>query len=546
MVANAPVQELLTVNDGLATNVSDLLRAKTKAKVLNNVRMLKRGVFTNRKSGWLKQRAGVFNAGAAFLDFGVFVDTAGVRTLIQQVGSVLMSYDLTTETNIRTGLSTSALPCMRMFSPYAAATTPYMVYCNGNIEPRKITGVAAEVALNLNGGAWPAATGAPLPVKTYSKPKFCELFLDRMAYFGFTAGATVYAQDVLISNSGDAETVTQSGTLAATDGGIFTIPAHLGPIVGGKTLKLNNENNDQVLIIGCTNGMAVITGSSALDFSMRILTEEYGIVSNRCWVQLQNDLYFLATDGIRRFSGLAQNANLLNATMTLELQDIMQRINVANASVAHATHHRLTQEVEWWFPLDADTQNKNCIVMNYNTDGSSPESIDPIFYTRDGTSVACSIDFKGVFYGGGYDGYLQQHQQGNLYDTTPVRYEIIPALISPGDAMSHADGLKLLVITEGGAQNFDLTAYVYVDTPQNKQVRQIVGTKTLSVPEVTGTVLGTWSLGTGATPAEHLKLIEWTFAGIGRFWEVQIVGATTTSFIDFLGVQYRLNKGEAR
>ena len=141
---------LLTVNDGQWSNLSELLRQPTQAKLLSNFQMLKRGIWSNpRGVGWTKQRASVFNSGAAFMDFGVFIDFAGNQTLLFQVGNTLYSYNLGTSTETAyagalANLSTSLvnLPTMRNFVDSTSSQAPYTVYTNGDIQPQKIVATA--------------------------------------------------------------------------------------------------------------------------------------------------------------------------------------------------------------------------------------------------------------------------------------------------------------------------------------------------------------------------------------------------------------------
>lgn len=534
---------MLTGVGGVRTNVADYLRPPNVLKVGNNINMVTRNVITNRYSGWTRQRAGTFNTGADFLDFSIFVANNGTKTLLFQCGDTLYSYDLATETAIKSGLSTSRPPCMRMFAPYTAGAA-FLVYCNGVDQPTKVTGTGAGAhsLLQLNGGGYPQPTAAPLPVKTYSKPKFCEQFRDRMLIAGFDGNNTEF--DLLVTNAGTAETVTQSSPLVATDGGIQSLNPNLGAVTGLKAFKLSNETNDIVCLVAQERGVSVFVGTTAEDFALYQLTTEYGIPSNRTWVQIMNDLYFLASDGVRRFSNLASNANLLTGTMTIALQDLINRMTTASLLWAHASHMRKFQEVAFWVPADASADNNTALILNYNTESQSPEALEPIWFTKDGTTVGCSTVFNDVFYGGGYDGLLQVHYDGHLYDTTPVQSEIVMALIRGETPESILTVENVVNITEGGAQKFLCNAFPYVrkaNSLERKQANPI--DFAISAGVAAGTVLGTWPLGTGAFPEEHVKYHYYGPQGAGQLWELQIKATQSDHTFDWLGSSYRVNVG---
>lgn len=540
--------DILTGTGGVLTNVSDYVRGNTQLKVGNNINMVKRGILTNKFSGWTRQRAGVFNAGAAFREFAVFTDGTGSRTLCFQVGDKLYSYDGAVETSMDgTALDTTRPPCIRMFAPYNSGS-PIMVLCNGINQPRKYTGTGAAVGapLQLDNGTgaanYPVATVAPLPVRSYSKPKFCEPFLDRMVLTGFDVTTTQF--DVLFTNSGTLEKCTQAATPAATDGGAFQVNPALGPITALKAFKLSNDTNDQVLLIGQANGVSVITGKDATNFKMFTLTAEYGIPSNRALIQMQNDLWFLASDGLRKFSQLAANANLINSSLTFPVQDIINRINPGAVQFAHIAHMRKYQELVLWLPLDADTTCKNALVFNYNNEDSTQEQITPIIFTKDGTSVGASIIHNNVYYGGGYDGLLQLHYSGNLYDALPVQWEIFMSMIKPDQFEQTLSLEKVVHITEGGFQKFLCNAYLY-NKIGNTLLRTIADPNNFEITADPsgGTILDAWRLGVDAFPDSGVTYHDATPQAVGVLAELQLRGTQQDHVIEWVGTYYRTKSG---
>lgn len=532
---------MLTALGGLATNIGSLLRGPDQCKVLNNLQMLVRGVWTSRGIGWTRHRASAFNGGTAFKDFSFFIDNAGLRTLLFQCGDDVFSYTGTTETTVvgLTSLSTAnaVLPCMRR--SYSVVTgTSVVIFCNGDIEPRKITNLSTSGALQFNGAGWPQAFAG----KTYSKPKFCEPFGTRFVYGGFPGATTAF--DILISDHGNPETFTISTPLVATDGAVFTYPPELGQLMSLRSYFIDDEN--EVIIGGCSDGVFIIRGNTALVFSLKILTRQFGIPSNRCFVEVGNDLIYLSTEGIRRFSSLFERAVLKNDALTWIIQDLINLIDKDNWHKAHAVHHASTQEIWFWVPLAGDGgECKHAFILNYNNDASVGGNIAPIWSTRDGTTVACSINFKGVQYGGGTDGLLQVWYSGNLYDTSAINFQLTSSLISLGNPSQKASTKKFTVVTDGGAQQFRIRTNVYkrISGGDFRKQTAMPSSKQLQGSAGASTALGSWILGLSAFPSEHVKPLDFDPAANGTFFDVELVSSSTDDALDYFGVAYTLSGG---
>lgn len=523
---------------GLATNVGNLERASDQAKVLNNYQMIKTGVWTTRGIGWTEHRATAFNSGGTFLDFAQFIDSAGVRTLIWQCGTKLQSYNLATqtETDIKTGLSASAYPTMRgSYSPATGAAV--VIYCNGNIEPRKILTTSTEAALAFNGGVWPGVFNG----KTYSKPKLCEPFGTRFIYGGFN-GATV-AFDVLISDHMNAEGFTTSTPGVATDAVAFTYPPELGALTALRVVTMSNDSNEQIIIGGCTNGIFAIFGSDATSFGLKILTREVGILSNRCFVQLGNDILYLSTDGFRTLSALTLNATLGQDALSFGIQDLVDLIDDDAAHVAHAVHHPKTQEVQFWVPLINDAGvPQHCFVMKYEAVNGQ---LVPIWSTKSGTTVTSSIVFKGVMYGGNNAGKLQVHYSGNTYNGTAISSQMVLSLVGLGNPAQKCSMRTITILTDGPGQKFIFSASRYTRRTGGNMLRTRAkpGSKELSLAQVAGTALDFWILGTGAFPSDHIKTIDYQPLGQGIWWDFELSTSSSDHALDFAGAAYTLSGG---
>jgi hypothetical protein len=529
---------IVTARRGLLTNISNMERGSDFARDLNNMQMLRPGVWTNQGIGWLKDRDAAFDG--AFREFSFFVDNTGTRTLIFQSGAKLQSYDLTThtETDIITGLSLSldAVPTLRRsYSPTTGASI--MIYTNGDIEPRKVLTTSTEAALAFNGGVWPGAFNG----KTYSKPKFCEPFGERFVYAGFPGAATAF--DVLISDQADPESFTISTPSTDTDAVAFTYPPELGALKTIRTHTINNDLSSQIIIGGCTDGIFAIFGSTASEFGLRILTRQLGIINNRCWVNLGDDLLYLSNAGIRNFNGLAVSTVLAPDALSYPIADLVADLDLDYAHLAHACHNPRTQEIQFWCPITGGNgQVKKAFILKYESAGGQ---VIPIWSTKDGTEVSASIFFKSVMYGGDSAAVLQKHYSGNTYNGTTITSRVALPLINVGNVQQKCSIRNISIVTDGDSQKFNFVAYVYSRLDDNSFVRTAAepGSTLLETKGGSTTALGSWILGSGAFPSTHPKILDFQPIGNGTFWDFEITTSADDHALDLAGVAYTLSGG---
>lgn len=525
---------------GLGSAISAVERGGDYFKVLNNLQMLKQGIWTSRGIGWTKHRASTFNGGTRFREFSFFVDNAGVKTMIFQVGSKVQSYNIgtQTETDIITGLNASAQPCMRRsYSPITAASI--VIYCNGDAEPRKITSVSANSALLFNSpGVWPGTFNS----KSYSKPKFCEPFGQRFVYGGFPTASTAF--DILISDDANPESFTQSTPAAETDAVAFTFPPELGQLTSLKSFKLSNDRTEEILIGGCSDGVFIITGSIASEFRLVILTNEIGVYSNRTWIRIGNDLLFLSTQGVRNFLNLVSNNVQSDDALSVNIEDFIALIDEDNAANAFAVHHPATREIQFWVPLIADGDTpKHAFIMKYLR---GPQGqLQPLWSTKDGTECTAAIEFKRTMYGGNSAGVLQKHYSGDKYDTTPIVFNLVTGLINLGNIQQKCSIRNFGIITEGGSQKFTTHAYVYQRLEKEQHQRKIAdpGDVIKQVFDPGGTILGDWDLGVDAFPGQFVRVLDFQPSGNGTFWELEIIATSDSDALDYSGLAYTLSGG---
>jgi hypothetical protein len=539
---------LVNAREGLASAVADIERRASQAKILHNLQQCrKRAIWTSHDIGFVLHNENEINSGARILDFGIYYDDAGSLNILLQADDEVYPYDLTLHdvgaaiTGL-TGLDPDFLPCIRPYAPSSATAQPIAIYCNGDIEPRKITDIGTSAALGFtnSGGATSWGAAANFNSKTYSKPKFCEPFGDRMAYAGFSDPDTIF--DVLISKQGNAESFIQSAPILATDAVAFTMPAVLGPITGVKSFRPSNTDIGQVFLVGQRDGVSMITGTNSTNYRVDILTNMYGIVNNRCFAQVLDDLVFLTSKGVFTFSSLIQNLTRSQDALSNPIGDQIRMIDFDNADAAFAVHHAITQELQFWVPFANDSgTNRRGLILCYNTDGGLQ---NPVWSTKDGFDISAGIDVRNVFYGGSYDGFVQQHYNGDTYDGEPILFRYVSSYITVGNVMQAGRIKQLTIATDGGAQKFSINVYAYVRymdgstrkillEPSNYVLRDNVpGGTTLPFPLPS------------AFPSDHVKTFNYSPIGRGVAFEVELSNTQTPADgLDYSAINFTMSIG---
>lgn len=520
--------DVYTPSAGVASNIGDLLRDPAFAKQIDNLHMIKRGVWSTRGTGWAKHVNTQYNSGATILEVYPYTDSSNVAKVLFRAGSKYYDYNIgtTTATEIGSGFTSSDIPSIRVYGrpTYAGPINAY--FADGAHELQKWTG----------SGTMSAVGPFTVAGRTFTKPKFLEEFGARQILSGYSD----YSSAILITDTSSYESFAISSPQAATDGGWIDVPKGLGPVTGLKTVRISDTEN--VCLIGCTNGVAILTGSDATDFRVKEVTREFGIPSNRTWITIQNDTYFMANDGIRRYT-TNSISGLLNSRKTYLIQDLINRQNTSYASKAFAFYHAATQEAQFWFPIDSDTTPKNAIVLNFNTanpTAAGDEDTRPIFSTKSGITIPCGVENAGIAWAGTTDGYLMNLYSGDTYNGSAINWTFVTPMFganSPAQSMSMQ---KSIIMTDGGDQKFTCAAYTLSTLSDGNTKLIAQDSRDISVTAASVTNLGTWASGTTTT---YPKLIDFQSKGVGRFWCLKLYGDATDEHIDLSGVQAIMTVG---
>ena len=440
-----------------------------------------------------------------------------------------------------------------------------------------VTGSSTE-AINFatDTGAVPSLsywgeTAAPLPVNTYSRPEFCEPFLDRMIFASFQDPKypEVY-QDILITNEGYFSKCAQTGAgLLSTDGVVLQVPPICGKITAIKVVNTSTQANSQVVIVGCEKGVCLIQGADATNFGLVVVTTNFGVPSNRAIIQLQADVLFVASDGIRAMSSLVVNANLLPSAISYPLQDIVNNWDQKNLKYAHVVHSSRTRDVQFWIPTLTSagaTSSGACylgMVFNYGSSQPNVSSLPSMAFScslrNQGTfpDVPCSIEFQDynknnqwtVLAGSAVDGHIYKHYSGNTANGTPIPFIVTFPLIGTGTA-SVSNSFELIdVVCEGGPQQF-VASMEYIEMLGNGTTRRTSAQNCNFQLSSSGTSafilskakLGISALGSGYTT----QFLRYNPIGGGRFGELTLSGNSADNTIDLLGANYIMSVGGTR
>lgn len=517
--------QVLGPENGLITNIAEVLRPSSYAAVLDNLHMLKQGVWSVRDTGWTRHRSSAFNSGASILGFGLHVNSSAppANVFLFQSGSKLYSYDLNTQTEtlLYTASSSTAPPCMLSFNQLN------LLWTNGDETPRRWPGTGATVAL----GPFPASIGSYSGI---NKPAFLESFANRETFARFGAltygsNSNIQYQMVLIATEyGD---FTVSTPAAATDAGYIAFNSKYGTIRGMKTIRIRDGENTQVLLVALDNALGIISGDNALNFTGSIISTEFGVPSNNTWAQIGDDVYFLASDGIRRLRSIAGDAGAFTPELvTRPVQDVINRINWTYASTAWSMYNPKTQELVFWVPIDSDTTPKNGIVLNFQKDRNNP-----VFSTISQQKLVSGIWYNGVAYGGTSDGYLEKLWTGNDYDGTVINWDFVSAVGKTNSPAQNASSRKFEIITEGGDQQYMAEAYSLTQRADEVTQMKLQYSKAMSVTKPSITKLGTWASG---STTSYSQFTDFQPMGSGRFWVCRLKGTGSGDYIDLVGVLF--------
>lgn len=525
-------------SQGLVLRASQWDLPMTCAAALNNLRF--DGIrWTTANIGFSQVRAGLFNSGAQFYEFGVHNMGDGTSRFVQQIGTQVQLFDPTVPGYTETILFTAggaSIPCMRSFSPN------FFLYTNGIDHPQY-----------WNGSTWGALSMFPVTQNsiTYDYATFCEVFNNRAAYAGF-AGQP-YA--VVITDFGNPNQVTLTGTNASY-GGIYFVPSSLGPITSLRQIRISQLGNQQALLVGCQNGLCFINGTDSTNFMMVATTNRFGIPSNRVWFSIDDATYVLCTDGIRPFNANTNYSNLISALNTFPVQPLIQGMTTSQAlrSQAFVLDNPYQLEATFYYTTTQDVHNRQALIMNYSNlyagNMMFSQKVFPAEVSGNPLSIyspACGTTYKGGFYAGGFNGQLQQLYTSNTWNGTGIAWYYLTPILQAANPSQECQSRGFWIRLDGYGAPFQAQAYAWSSKAVDQNIaRVLVTSQTLSPSTGGGTQLGSWVLGVSAFGGSQPQIVPFYPSGAGKGWQLALSGNTTNGDAALISVFGTLEEGGTR
>ena len=159
-------------------------------------------------------------------------------------------------------------------------------------------------------------------------------------------------------------------------------------------------------LAGSTNSSLV---NSPNPFSLVTITTTTGCVSHDSIIAVNNDILFASEFGVLALSVVnALVSPVRSNILSSKIQPLIDQWNKSIMSKSFAIHHRSKQQVWFWIPGTATSnQVDRVLVLDYELSNWS---------IRDGFTGKCGILYKDKLLVGGYGGYLWQHDVTSTYD----------------------------------------------------------------------------------------------------------------------------------
>lgn len=603
--------DILSPTKGAAPNVSDLLRDASYAKTLDNFQQVKRGVWTTNGIGTTSVKSAASSglptiggdpASVISLLFSNAVSSSATgfwKGPFTGGGHAITGYTISTwnsgpshntptawdfvfsDGTIGTGgndslptwlnqnLDNGLKPLCIQFTPSYTVLCPSWQPSAADIGRFAALSPPATVALqepftwngldpSLGAANEFVNSGSGLPAtpisggRSFAFPTIVCNYSGRCVYAGFTkpSGTNENQNYVLISNFLDYNHFSASVPPVATDGGYIAMPLGYGAVTSLYPFLTSAGN--QILIVGCEHGIGYISGTDETNFAAVGLTNQYGAINTQSWQQIEQDVYFLATDGIRKFSS-NDFSFLTTGTQSPIIQNLVLGLNPAFIQASFCAYHPATRELFVWVPFGAEQVCGHALVFNFN--GSDPNDpggqvqTTPIVSTRSAPGYGCAATYNGFTYLGDMpspsssSGGVALAYSGNTYEGTGIPFTYTSALIPANSPAQEMSNRKFVIMTEGADQNFTASAYTLTKMGNNSLTQILQASKTFATgapPAVAD--LSTWGItGTGTCP----KLFDFDSRGSGRYWCLGITGTTGTSTngIDLVGVESIMTVG---
>ena len=205
-------------------------------------------------------------------------------------------------------------------------------------------------------------------------PKFLEIYNNQVFYGGFSSIPSTF----FYSNIAEPEGIAPESfeEVRTNDGDILT---------GFKSYRNS-------FVIFKNKSVSILSGEDPTNFSLQLVTDQYGCISNRAIVVFEDFLWFLDEKGICQYNGAG------TSVISDKMEPIFLRMNISAAKQkAWGIYYKDLDEV--WFGIPVDGSDKVNLVVVYDVNVKAWTKYEGI----DLASVALAtgrLDRRTVFFGG--------------------------------------------------------------------------------------------------------------------------------------------------
>lgn len=287
------------------------------------------------------------------------------------IGTSIISYDYT-------GISTGEYTRMALYRDNGPGTGRYLI--EYNYEGYSGLGsISATPSVILDLGIPTSTTPEPTCIYATLAPQFLEIFNNQMFMCGFSqAPSTVQFSDI-----GEPESIQPQNN--------FDFRTNDGDYLTGMKAAF------QQLFLFKNKSFAALSGDNPQDFSLNILSDQYGCISNRATATYQTYLMFLDKKGIALYNGAQVQI------ASTKIDPIFATMNIPAAkNNAWMLHNKQRNQIWTGIPVNGSTLINKVIIYDYllnawtHFDGLNISS----------AAIAFGSQQQPTVYWGGYSSYL--------------------------------------------------------------------------------------------------------------------------------------------
>jgi hypothetical protein len=517
--------EFLTNTSGQNEKDGVFRIAPDSAEYTQNLHYTKNGTFSAYNQGY-DEFSEELESGADIDSIGAFTDDTGNEFMLVATNGTIHSVDI--EDGSDNGSISSA--------PTAGAPVDFQTF-KGSVY--MVDGTITPIVWTGSGSA-STVSGLPKTVggDTYDKPKIVEKFNNRLVYGNFQdASSGPYPSHIAISNTLAPDTFTTT-TTNATDGFVAQVSPGDGQELRALKALYLPQQNEEVLLCFKDHSTYVLTGSTPSDFAITLLSATYGCLSNKCAIQVGNDIIFMDERNIYSMSTATESGNIQrNIIGSDNVAQHLQRINLDARDKAWVEHISERFEVWFAFPTGSSTEVDTILVYNYR----NADQGQHIWTTRTNMTARCGLYNNGRFFTGNTDGIVDEWFGVSSYRGVGYNWVYRYPYYNFEDQTRVKRILGANVIFNMRGSETITLKYEWVLGGNNAR-QSYSRTKTLTSGSSYGSAVygsSVYAISGGLLRHEPFQVL-----GNGLMWQFECSGTTGTVAPDFLGVYGHLDIGD--